>query len=345
MLVTELSVHFNKIISAVLFLSLSIFAQSYPDKKVDDLLRKGIDKIINQNYDEAKTIFSELDKLRSDLPLGKIYLAATEIAQSYDYEIPYNHKLITSYLESAKDISQKLLEKDERNLWNKYFLALTEGYIAYYDAIRGSWLQAISTGLSSISLFDDILESDSSFHDAYIAIGTYKYWESAKTEFLNWLPFIDDEKDLGIKLLSSAVKNSSYNYYLAVNSLLWIYIDRERYADAIELAEKALNKYPDSRIFRWGLARAYENINPQKSIKEYFNVFHSYPDTLKSNRINEVTLKHIIAQQYYKIGKKSDAKKLCEDILSIKNYSEYEKDKLESRLKRVQKLYKELNSY
>lgn len=345
MLVTELSVHFNKIFAAVLFLSFSIFAQSYPDKKVDDLLRKGIDKIINQNYDEAKTIFSELDKLRSDLPLGKIYLAATEIAQSYDYEIPFNHKLITNYLESAKDISKKLLGKDERNLWNKYFLALTEGYIAYYDAIRGSWLQAISTGLSSISSFEDILESDSSFHDAYIAIGTYKYWKSAKTEFLNWLPFIDDEKDLGIKLLSSAVKNSSYNYHLAVNSLIWIYIDRERYADAIELAGKALDKYPDSRIFRWGLARAYENINPQKSINEYFNVLHSYPDTLKSNKINEVTLKHIIAQQYYKLGKKSDAKKLCEEILSIKNYSEYEKDKLESRLKRVQKLYKELNSY
>jgi tetratricopeptide (TPR) repeat protein len=345
MLVTELSVHFNKIFAAVLFLSFSVFAQSFPDKKVDDLLRKGIDKIINQNYDEAKTIFSELDKQRGDLPLGKIYLAATEIAQSYDYEIPFNHRLITNYLETAKDISNNLLEKDQRNLWNKYFLALTEGYIAYYDAIRGSWLQAISTGLSSISLFEDILESDSSFHDAYIAIGTYKYWKSAKTEFLNWLPFIDDEKDLGIKLLSSAVKNSSYNYHLAVNSLIWIYIDRQRYADAIELAGKALDKYPGSRIFRWGLARAYENINPQKSIKEYFNVLQSYPDTLKSNKINEVTLKHIIAQQYYKLGKMSDAKKLCEEILSINNYSEYEKDKLESRLKRVQKLYKELTSY
>lgn len=345
MLVIELSVHFKKIFVALLFLSFSVFAQSYSDKKVDDLLRKGIDKIINQEYDEAKAIFSQLEKQRKDLPLGKIYLAVTEIAQSYDYEIPFNHKLITNYLETAKDISKQLLDKDESNLWNKYFLALTEGYIAYYDAIRGSWLQAISTGLSSISLFEDILQHDSSFYDAYIAIGTYKYWKSAKTEFLNWLPLIDDEKELGIKFLSYAIRNSSYNYHLAVNSLIWIYIDRERYSDAIELAEKALDKYPESRIFRWGLARAYENINPQKSIKEYFNILHSYPDTLKSSRINQVTLKHIIAQQYYKLGKKPDAKKLCEDILSIKNFSEYEKDKLESRLKRVQQLYKELNSY
>ncbi len=345
MLVTGLLVHFRNIFSAFLILTVSLSAQSYPDSKVDELLRKGIDKIINQNYDDAKKIFSELDKVRNDIPLGKIYLAATEIAKSYDYELPYNHNLITDYLELAKSISKKLIEKDEKNIWNKYFLALTEGYIAYYDAIRGSWLQAISTGLNSISLFEDILETDSSFHDAYIAIGTFKYWKSAKTEFLNWLPFIDDEKDLGIKFLTIAVKNSSYNYHLAVNSLIWIYIDRERFGDAIELAEKALIKYPESRIFRWGLARAYEDIDTQKAINEYFKVLNSFPDTLKSNNINEVTLKHIIAQQYYKIGKKSEAKKLCEEILKIRNYSDYEKDKLENRLKRVQTLYKELSSY
>ncbi|MEP0860090.1 MAG: tetratricopeptide repeat protein [Ignavibacterium sp.] len=342
---TGLLALFRNIFSTFLILTVSLSAQSYPDSKVDELLRKGIDKIINQNYDDAKKIFSELDKVRNDIPLGKIYLAATEIAKSYDYELPYNHNLITDYLELAKSISKKLIEKDKKNIWNKYFLALTEGYIAYYDAIRGSWLQAISTGLNSISLFEDILETDSSFHDAYIAIGTFKYWKSAKTEFLNWLPFVDDEKDLGIKFLTIAVKNSSYNYHLAVNSLIWIYIDRERFGDAIELAEKALIKYPESRIFRWGLARAYEDIDTQKAINEYFKVLNSFPDTLKSNNINEVTLKHIIAQQYYKIGKKSEAKKLCEEILKIRNYSDYEKDKLEKRLKRVQTLYKELNSY
>lgn len=345
MLVTGLLARFRNIFSTFLILTVSLSAQSYSDSKVDELLRKGIDKIINQNYDDAKKIFSELDKVRNDIPLGKIYLAATEIAKSYDYELPYNHNLITDYLESAKSVSKKLIEKDEKNIWNKYFLALTEGYIAYYDAIRGSWLQAISTGLNSISLFEDILETDSSFHDAYIAIGTFKYWKSAKTEFLNWLPFIDDEKDLGIKFLTIAVKNSSYNYHLAVNSLIWIYIDRERFGDAIELAEKALIKYPESRIFRWGLARAYEDIDTQKAINEYFKVLNSFPDTLKSNKINEVTLKHIIAQQYYKIGKKSEAKKLCEEILKIRNYSDYEKDKLEKRLKRVQTLFKELSSY
>ncbi|AFH49087.1 Hypothetical protein IALB_1377 [Ignavibacterium album JCM 16511] len=342
---TELLAHFRNIFSAFLILTVSLSAQSYPDSKVDELLRKGIDKIINQHYDDAKKIFSELDKSRSDIPLGKIYLAATEIAESYDYESPYNHKIITDYLETAKAISKKLIEKDEKNIWNKYFLALTEGYIAYYDAIRGSWLQAVSTSLSSISLFEDILEVDSSFHDAYIAIGTFKYWKSAKTEFLNWLPFVDDEKDLGIKLLTIAVKNSSYNYHLAVNSLVWIYIDRERFGDAIELAEKALIKYPESRIFRWGLARAYEDIDTQRAIKEYYKVLNSYPDSLKSNKVNEVTLKHIIAQQYFKIGKKSEAKKLCEDILNIRNYTEFEKEKLGKRLKRVQNLYSELNSY
>ncbi len=345
MLVTELLVHSRYIFFAFVTFTLSISAQSFPDSKVDDLLRKGIDRIINQRYDEAKIIFTELDKIHSDIPLGKIYLAATEIAKGYDYEMPFNDELITEYLESSKAISKRLIEKDRKNIWNKYFLALAEGYISYYDAIQGSWLKAISNGLNSISLFEEILDTDSSFHDAYIAIGTFKYWKSAKTEFLNWLPFIDDEKDLGIKYLSFAINNSSYNYHLAVNSLIWIYIDQKRFGDAINLAMKALNKYPDSRIFRWGLARAYEEIDTEKSIKEYFKILNSYPDTLTSNRINEITLKHIIAQQYYKIGKMAEAKKLFEEIFRIKNLSEYEKEKLEKRLKRVKTLYNELNSY
>lgn len=344
MLETGHLVHFRYLSFAFFILSVSLSAQSYPDSKVDELLRKGIDHIINHDYDNAKKIFSELDKTRSDIPLGKIYLAATEIAKSFDYELPYNHSLITSYLESAKAMSEKLIQKDEKNLWNIYFLALTEGYIAYYDAIRGSWLQAISTGLNSISLFEDILGTDSSFYDAYIAIGTFKYWKSAKTEFLNWLPFVDDEKDLGIKYLSIAIKNSSYNYHLALNSLIWIYIDLKRFGEAAEIAQKALDLYPDSRVFRWGLARAYEEIDTQRSIREYLKVLNSFPDTLESNKINEITLKHIIAQQYYKIGKKSQAKKLCEEILSIKNFSDYEKERLESRLKRVRNLYDEVNS-
>lgn len=342
---TELLVRFKLVLIIFITTGTILFGQSYPDRKVDELLRAGIDKIIQQDYLSAKKIFTELDSVRDDLPLGKIYLAATEIAMSFDLEIPFNHSYITQNLRKAESLSKELLKKNPDDLWNKYFLALTEGYFSYYDAVRGSWLNAVSNAVNSISLFEEILEKDSSFHDAYIAIGTFKYWKSAKTEFLSWLPFVSDEKSTGIEYLNLAIRNSSYNYHLAVNSLIWIYIDRERFGDAIELATKALDRYPQSRIFRWGLARAYENINVETAIREYQKILKSYLEAGIPNRVNIVTLKHIIAQQYVKIGRRNEALKLCDEILSIRDFSDFEKEKLDSRLKRIKKLKEELIRY
>lgn len=347
MLVTELSVRSNKII---LILSLLIiffqnsYGQIYPDKTVHKILKSGINLIIDQKYDDAEKLFDQLDKTRKDIPLGKIYLAAAQIAKSYDYREPYNDELITKYLDGAKKISERLLKSDPHNIWNHYFLALTEGYIAYYDALRESWLQAFSKGLSSVSGFEDCLEIDENFYESLIAIGSFKFWKSNKTEFINWLPFIDDEKELGIKYLQKAIKFSGYNSHLAIHSLIWIYIDQKDFDDAIKVAELALKNYPKSRIFKWGAARAFEEIDPAKSIILYKEILSSYPKNLKSNKINEVTLKHIIAQQLVKINKQGEALKICNEILTITDYTKFEFDEVDDRLERVRTLKKELTS-
>ncbi|MBK7629650.1 MAG: tetratricopeptide repeat protein [Ignavibacteriales bacterium] len=341
----ELSARFNKKNIFLFFLFIFLqnnFGQVYPDKTVHKILKSGINLIINQKYDEAEKLFDQLDKTRKDIPLGKIYLAAVHISKSYDYQEPYDDDLIIKYLEGAKKISERLLHNDPKNIWNNYFLALTEGYIAYYDALRESWLQAFSTGLSSVSGFEDCLEIDEKFYESLIAIGSFKFWKSNKTEFINWLPFIDDEKDLGIKYLQNAIKYSGYNSHLAIHSLIWIYVEQKDFEAAEKVAELALKNYPNSRIFKWGLARAYEEIDPAKSITLYKEILKSYPKNLNSNKINEVTLKHIIAQQLVKIEKQNEALKICDEILTITDYSKFEFDNVKDRLERVRTLKKEL---
>ena len=317
-------------------------AQVYPDKSVHKIIKSGTGLIIDQKYNDAKKLFDQLDKTRKDLPLGKIYLAAVSIARSYDYEEPYDDALITKYLEAARKISQRLMRKDEKSIWNNYFFALTEGYIAYYNALRESWFQAFSTGLSSVSAFEDCLEIDKNFYEAMIAIGSYKFWKSKKIEFINWLPFIDDEKELGISYLQNAIKYTGYNSHLAIHSLVWIYIEQKNFNEAIKVAELALKNHPQSRIFKWGLARSYEDIDPQKSAELYKEILNSYPKNLKTNKINEVTLKHIIAQQLVKINKRAEALALCNEILFIKDYLDYELEKVSGRLEIVQQLKQDL---
>ncbi|HSW54959.1 MAG TPA: tetratricopeptide repeat protein [Ignavibacteriaceae bacterium] len=318
-------------------------AQVYPDARVDSLLRAGIHQIVNQNYKSAEQVFSILNDEYSYLPFGKIYLAANKIAEAYDYAQDFDETYILNNLESAKEQSQKLVEQDEDNIWSRYFYALAEGYISYYEAIEGSWFSALSTGINSISEFEEILVEDENFYEAYIAIGTFEYWKSRKLEFIDWLPFASDTKNIGIDRLSVAIDSSSYNSHLAINSLIWIYIDQKKYEDAIKVAEKALTEFPQSRTFKWGLARAYEENNPSGAIELYSDILNSYPDSFKENYKNEITLKHLIAQQYAKLGDKKKALKYCDEILSMKNIPKKTLDELNGRLVRVKSLKKELS--
>jgi len=318
-------------------------AQTYPDAKVDSLLRTGIHHIVNQNYKSAKKAFNTLNEEYPELPLGKIYLAANKIAEAFDYAQDFDESYILNNLESAKEQSEKLVDKDDLNIWYRYFYALAVGYISYYEAIEGSWFSALSTGINSIAEFDKILIVDKNFYEAYIAIGTFEYWKSRKLEFMDWLPFASDTKNIGIDRLTVAIDSSSYNSHLAINSLIWIYIDQKKYDEAINVAGKALIEFPQSRTFKWGLARAYEEENPFKAIELYLDILNSYPGSLKENYKNEITLMHIIAQQYVKLGDKDKALKYCNEILSVKNIPQKTLDELSERLERVKSLKKDLS--
>lgn len=336
-------VRFNLLLIITFLLTYSeLHSQVYPNERVDFLLKRGINSIIKQDYKTANVFFDSLKIEYPDLPLGKIYLAANKIAEEYDYGEDYDEEFILGNLDEAKEQSEKLMDSNKANIWYEYFYALAEGYTAYFHALNESWFSALNSGFNSISEFEKILNSDKYFYEAYIAIGTFEYWKSRKTEFMNWLPFNNDSRKIGIEKLIVAIDSSSYNSYLATNSLIWIYIDQKKYEEAINVSKNALTKFPDSRTFKWGMARAYEEIDPLKAIELYNEILNSYPVLKNGNYKNEITLKHIIAQQYLKLGDKKNALKYCEDILSIKNIPEKTADELANRLERVKSLKKEI---
>ena len=90
------------------------------------------------------------------------------------------------------------------------------------------------------------------------------------------------------------------------------------------------------------MARAYEETNPLKAIKLYKEILNSYPEIKTGNYKNEITLKHIIAQQYARLGNREDAIKYCDEILSMKNIPKKTLEEMSNRLERVNELKKEL---
>lgn len=335
---TELLARY-KIFLLVLFFLPITFAQSYPDQHVDFLLKKGIGFIMEQNYDEAGKTFLTLDQSYPNLPFGKLYLAAVLMTKANDLAIPFETEKIEKYLEEAESIVEK--NNDKKSLWTNYFFGMVNGYSAYFSSLQGKWFSTFTDAINAVNYFENCLKIDSSFNEALIAIGTYKYWKSVKA---SWLLFFEDEKTEGIQLLNKGIEKESYNYASGVISLLWIYIDRKKSLSAISLAEEALKKYPGNRNFKWVLARAYEDVNLSKAIELHYELLASYTSVKQANRINEIVLKHKIVQDYERQGEYKKALLLCNEILFKKKFTNYEKEILEERLERVSASRKKLSS-
>jgi len=328
-----------KIIVLILFLFPLTFAQSYPDPHIDFLVKKGIAEIMDQKYDLASNTFLTIDQAYPYLPFGKLYLTAVLITKANDLALPLEKDKIEKLLEEAEAINDA--GKEKNLLWRNYFYGMIHGYRAYYSALEGKWFSTFTDGINAVNYFENCLKIDSSFNEALITIGTYKYWKSVKAA---WLPFFSDERSEGFHLLNKGIEKESYDYASGVVSLLWIYIDRKIPLDAITLAEKALKKYPNNRNFKWALARAYEDVDLTKAIEVHRELLTSYSGEKKMNRINEVVLKHKIAQDYERLGDYKNASRLCDDILFKKKFSNYERQVLEERLQRVLSLRQKLTS-
>ncbi len=332
------------VILITIFLSNVTFSQRYPNQDVDKLLNEGIEGVINQNYDAAKTKFSLLDSKYPQIPFGKIYLAVVEITKAFDYGEEFNFEKISKNLEEALKLSENLHEQNPSSIWNNYFVALSKGYKAYLQVLNGEWLSAILEGLSSVDYFENCLEMDTTFYESYVVLGTYKFWKSRKLESLEWFPFFDDASEDGLRYLELALERTSYSKNIAAISLIWSYIDNKNFNRAIQIAENELKRNSLNRPLKWGLARAYEDVNPWKAIQVYKELITSYQNIPDQNHYQEITLKHIIAQQLAKIGEKNEALKFCNEILTSNSLSEIVREKLTDRFNRVNQLRKELSN-
>jgi hypothetical protein len=303
------------------------------------MLKKGINRIMSGDYSTAERVFWNLCKSYPDLPLGNIYLAANKIALAVDNGDPFDDGFISARFNLAEKQIDRLLSKDENNVWYQYFAALEKGYYAYFKALDKNYISAFSNGLSSVSKFEKCLKLDSSFYEAYIAIGSYKYWKSAKT---GWIPFVSDEKQAGIKYLKRALSKKTYNYLLGENSLLYIYLDQKENHRAIRLAESVLREFPANRSFMWGLGQACQRVDKSRAIQIYLELLKSYTEQKNNNHYNEVILKNRLAVLYHETGDDKKALSMCNEILSIKQLTGYVRERLEDRFDRVRKFKEEL---
>jgi hypothetical protein len=325
--------------SLILFISLlgnACMAQQHPIAEVHKLISTGIDQVLLQNYSGAYKTFTDLDKKYPNIPLGKIFLAANQITKEYEFNLPFSEQQILRWLEAAEQQADQLLKEKENDVWNNYYKGLAVGYQAYYYGLQESWVKTFTNGLAAKKYFERCIELNPGFTDASVALGAYKFWKSEKTDGLNWI--FKDEKAEGIKLLQASIVKRSYQSFLAVHNLFWIYIYRKEYKNAYNVILPAIKRYPESRFFRWDYARVMEEIDREKVFPIYEDLLATYRRENTANRCNEITLLYMIAKNYYTQGNTATAVTYLRQIPAKKTLTAHEIEKLGKRLDKIKTL-------
>jgi Tfp pilus assembly protein PilF len=244
----------------------------------NDWINTTIDLTINTDFDSALYIVNkQIEKDHNDYR-AYFYLAATLNSKMTHFEnqdefdqfnmaIDKTIQLIEEQLDNNAGLSDPIYAQ------LLFYKGSAYGYRAYYQGATGNWLGAISNGIKSVGDLKESLESDSTVYGAYLGIGVYKYWRYSRLKFISWLPFIPDDRDEGIKMITTAISHDSLSRYMAMHQLVYILLDYGHTERAIYFAEKIVDKYPQSQFMWWAKAHAYFKYKDlHKATSAYLNL-------------------------------------------------------------------------
>lgn len=339
----------NKIVlfTFLCFYSFSVYAQRLENPALHSLILAGIDLTLKQEYASADSVFRVIEREFPSHPSGYLYQAAVLQSNAMDYEAELDVTHFDSLISFGKEKAEDLIRKESSSPWGHFFLGTALGYDSYARVYRREWFGGVTKGLSSVSEFKKALEKDSTCYDAWVGIGTYYYWKSRKTEFLHWLPFVNDSRQEGISLLERSVRQGVYNKFAALSALISIYIDAKNFEAAERCATTGLKSYPLNRTFLWGLATAtHRGGKLEQAAQAYRNLLDALQADTTKNIYNEIVCRLNLVKVKLALSDSFEVENHLSIILSFEKerFPDHLKERVAKKFEDARKIMAELKN-
>lgn len=332
----------------------------YQNDEIKNLFDGGIDACFRENYPLAEEKFKQIVSKAPQDPAGYFFKAMLYQAQMVDYESDFREKDFYENIKIAKECAKERIKENSKDAWAYLFLGNAYGAKAVHEARKGNWWSGLNNGLMAKSALNEAVKHDPLLCDAYVALGSYHYWASVVTKAFWWLPFVGDRREEGIAELKLAQEKSIYSQDAATNGLIWIYINEKKFDQAISLAEKMQDKYPQGKSFLWALATAYyEKFDWKNALLSYQEIARKiqleFPPKTESeqndpvysersesknlkNYYNLIECKFHIGNCLFNLGKFKECILTCEEIQSYP-LDEKTKARQKDKLKGTKRLW------
>jgi tetratricopeptide (TPR) repeat protein len=229
--------------------------------QAQEWIKTGIIHTINAEFDQAITVYQNEINARPEDFRAHFYLAAALSSKMIHFENREGEQVFDQAINKTIELIQDLLQSepvpsapDLAQLW--FYLGSAYGYRAYDQGRTGKWLAAFSNGMKATGYLQDAVREDSTLYDAYLGIGTYKYWRTSKLGFIYWLPFLADEREDGILMIKKVAESDCLSQDLARHQLVYILLDYGKFEEALTYARQLAADFPQSQFMHWALAHA-----------------------------------------------------------------------------------------
>ncbi len=294
-------------------------AQTPHSPVVDSLISEGMDQTFNCQFDAALSTFQKVIDLYPNNIIGYFYKAASLQSKLIDSETDIGEKEYNQLINKAIQLGKNQIKDGDNDPCIYYYIGASYGYKGLYQAKRGKYIAGFLSAKETLNFMKEALKRNSTIYDAYLIIGSYKYWHGRFNKYFNWLPIIQDEREEGIQLIKFSMDKGTYCYWVAVHHLAWIEYDQKNYELAKDLFLKGLVKYPKSRFFLWGLGDTYFRLKAYTQAAQiYEDILVSLQNVNWNNDYNEIVCRFKLIQTYLAQGNYEEALRHCNIILNKK---------------------------
>lgn len=283
--------------------------------EIDSLILRGIRLSIEQSYSEANDIFIDLQQRFPDHPVGYFFQAAVEQTRMMDYERYDREQLFLSLVNKTIELAKQKIATNDKNAWNYFYLGSSYGYLSFYRSKQQKYLEAYQAGRRSVDALSMAIAKDSTLYDAYLGLGTFKYYTSKLKRYFSWLPVVTDSRREGIEMIERAMNEARFSRYSAINLYCWIQVEEQEYLRGLQIVESVLQKFPDSRVFLWCAAKLNKKLKRWQEASNYYErILASFRSEGVDSPVNEVLCRKNLTQLYLKLENPDRARANCQAV-------------------------------
>ncbi|MCK4940727.1 tetratricopeptide repeat protein [candidate division WOR-3 bacterium] len=290
--------------------------------EAESLMKAGLEHAYVEQFDSAKIYFDEIMYNYPENPAGYFLNAALLQLEMMDACRFEKEDEYLRLMRKTVARAEKILS-GQNNLWAKFYLANSYAYQAVYKGYRKDYFETFKLGVKGGRMMQEIVKEDSTFYDAYLAVGTYEYFWARASRYLPFFNLGGGDVEGAIAKLHIAAEKSIYSGPTARNSLVFIYGEEGHYEKAVAIIDSLLAAYPASRTFLWNKAELAFKWEEYRIAAELFEeLYNRYDSYNEKNYANLAQCRLNMGICYGELGDKDSARKYLKDVIKFKEHSD-----------------------